>query len=102
LPGISEQQLSLILEKRAPERPSHCSDVICFSIIDWEFRYQRPQQPMSQFAANGHRVFYISTSRFLQPTGNPRFVVGKIKNNVYEVQLATDRRPDVYSEAIDA
>src|SRR6185295_19652051 len=25
-------------------------DVICFSIIDWDFRWQRPQQLLSQFA----------------------------------------------------
>src|SRR6185369_8130000 len=26
-------------------------DVVCFPIIDWDFRFQRPQQLMLQFAA---------------------------------------------------
>lgn len=34
-------------------------DVICLPIIDWDFRFQRPQQLMTQFAEHGHRVFYV-------------------------------------------
>ncbi len=34
-------------------------DVICFPIIDWEFRFQRPQQLMTQFAHHRHHVFYL-------------------------------------------
>ncbi len=37
-------------------------DLICFPIIDWEFRFQRPQQLMSQFARHGHRGFYLRTT----------------------------------------
>ena len=33
-------------------------DVICFPIIDWSFRFQRPQQVATQFARTGHRVFH--------------------------------------------
>ena len=61
-PRLAEAEKALQLDPVATGRRTH--DVICFSIIDWEFRYQRPQQLMSQFAAHGHRVFYISTSRF--------------------------------------
>ena len=47
-----------------PPAPSPArADVICFSIVDWNFRYQRPQQIISQFAAHGHRVFYIRLDR---------------------------------------
>jgi len=35
-------------------------DIICLPIIEWDFRYQRPQQLVSQFAADGHRCFYVS------------------------------------------
>ena len=34
-------------------------DVVCLSIIDWDFRFQRPQQLMVRFAAAGHRVLYV-------------------------------------------
>jgi GT2 family glycosyltransferase/glycosyltransferase involved in cell wall biosynthesis len=37
-------------------------DIICFPIIDWDFRYQRPQQLLSRLARKGHRVFYIQTT----------------------------------------
>jgi len=37
-------------------------DVILLSIINYDFRYQRPQHLASVFAKNGHRVFYINAN----------------------------------------
>jgi len=37
-------------------------DVIILSVIDYNFRYQRPQHFATRFAANGHRVFYINAN----------------------------------------
>lgn len=37
-------------------------DVIIFSVIDYDFRYQRPQHFAARFAENGHRVFYINAN----------------------------------------
>ena len=59
-------------------------DIVCFPIIEWDFRFQRPQQLLSRFAAAGHRVFYVS-QRFRQK-GAPFETVRKIEN-VYEVTL---------------
>ncbi|HET7451750.1 MAG TPA: glycosyltransferase, partial [Thermoanaerobaculia bacterium] len=59
-------------------------DVVCFPIIDWDFRFQRPQQLMSRFASAGHRVFYVS-HRFRQ-SGAAWEVVPKAEN-VFEVTL---------------
>jgi GT2 family glycosyltransferase len=101
LPRPPREQLEAILEKRPPAEALRRHDVICFSIIDWEFRYQRPQQIMSQFAAHGHRVFYISTSRFIPAEASQRVAVKQIKDNVYEVQLAVARMPDVYGDVIE-
>ena len=42
----------------APAQPGKF-DVICFAIHEWDFRWQRAQQLMSRFAADGHRVFFI-------------------------------------------
>lgn len=33
--------------------------VVCFPIIDWEMRIQRPQQLLARLAAKGQRVFYV-------------------------------------------
>lgn len=79
---------------RASETPAMSSprpDVICFSIVDWNFRYQRPQQIISQFAAHGHRVFYIRLDKVLPGHFSPRFSLSKLKENVYEVTLAALR-----------
>ncbi len=46
--------------------PDH-PDVVCFSIVEWEFLYQRPQQLLSRLADRGHRVFYVS--QFFDPGG---------------------------------
>lgn len=100
LPHPRPEDLSAVIEQHAPAQNLRRADIICFSIIDWETRYQRPQQIMSQFAAHGHRVFYLSTTRFLSPAATPRYAVRMIKENVYEVQLAAQRPPDVYGEAI--
>jgi hypothetical protein len=101
LPHLEMDELPAILDHEPPAAPRYRADVICFSIIDWEFRYQRPQQIMSQFAAHGHRVFYISTTRFRPDSAAPRVFVKAIKENVFEVQLAAERMPNVYNEVFE-
>ena len=76
------------------------ADVICFSIVDWNFRYQRPQQIISQFAAHGHRVFYIRLDGILPTYVEPRFSVNKLKENVYQVTLAAHRQTWINQEDI--
>ena len=76
------------------------ADVICFSIVDWNFRYQRPQQIVSQFAAHGHRVFYIRLDGILPTHVEPRFSVNKLKENVYQVTLAAHRQTWINQEDI--
>ena len=80
--------------------PSSLPDVICFSIIDWDFRYQRPQQIMSQFAAHGHRVFHIRLGTVLPAHSEPRFTISKLRENVYEVTLAAHRQIWINQEDI--
>jgi GT2 family glycosyltransferase/glycosyltransferase involved in cell wall biosynthesis len=101
LPQPREEELTAIVAKKSPSKPLHKHDVICFSIIDWDFRFQRPQQIMAQFAAHGHRVFYISTTRTLADDSVPRVTARLVRENVYEVQLAARWLPDVYGEAIE-
>ena len=74
-------------------------DVICFSIIDWSFRWQRPQQMLSQFADAGHRVFVFKTTEFLAPGPTP-FRTRQVRENVWEVTIAAPVGIDVYAGAI--
>ena len=68
-----------------PQRDRY--DVVILAIIDFDFRFQRPQQIAAEFARQGHRVFWISPTRFppgllaarlrsspaaREPVGNPR------------------------------
>ncbi|MEO8215487.1 MAG: glycosyltransferase [Acidobacteriota bacterium] len=83
---------------RGETRPAKY-DVICFSIIDWDFRWQRPQQVMSQFARQGHRIFYISTTRFPRGRRAP-YAIQSLRENVWEVQLASTRWVDPYAGSL--
>lgn len=42
------------------EKPYQKYDVLIFSVINYHFRYQRPQQIADHYAKRGHRVFYIN------------------------------------------
>lgn len=37
-------------------------DVIILSVIDYDFRHQRPQHFATRFAANGHRTYYVNAN----------------------------------------
>jgi GT2 family glycosyltransferase/SAM-dependent methyltransferase len=76
---------------------SNAYDVVCFPIIDWDFRFQRPQQLMSRFAVAGHRVFYIKPG--FRASGEPYRLEEKAAN-IYEVSL---RGPDrnLYRDHLD-
>lgn len=75
-------------------------DILSLSIIDWSVRGQRPQQIMSRLADAGHRVFYLSTSRFLPP-GERTFEATPLRENVWEIALAPPAPLDVYGGTID-
>ena len=78
---LMTQDLDLLIEMTAPTQKF---DVICFPIIEWNFRFQRPQQLMMQFAAAGHRIFYLQQSfRSVGPT----YQITQKATNVFEVSL---------------
>jgi GT2 family glycosyltransferase/glycosyltransferase involved in cell wall biosynthesis len=83
-----------------PRAPAGRCDVVIFSIIDWDFRFQRPQQIAAQLGQAGHRVFYLSTTRFLPPEG-PAWSLSWKAKNVVELSLRLRRRLDVYRGRLD-
>ncbi|HTY43276.1 MAG TPA: glycosyltransferase, partial [Thermoanaerobaculia bacterium] len=84
-----------------PMEPAGRVDTIVFSIIDWDFRFQRPQQLATQFGRHGHRVFYLSTSKFLNPAG-PAWDLARKAENVAELKLRSRRALDIYGGRLDA
>jgi GT2 family glycosyltransferase len=72
-----------------PRRP----DVVVLAIIDWDFRYQRPQQLASQFAENGHRCFYVSIKFH---NSGPLPEVAELAAGIYAVTLPGPVGMNVY------
>lgn len=84
-------------------------DILCFPVIDWRFRYQRPQQILSRLARRGHRVFYIETT--FTPTGSFPLVsaeaernlaVRPLAENVWSVTLTASSSLNLYKDAISS
>jgi len=80
----------------APVARENAFEVLCLPIIDWDFRFQRPQQLMSQFAAAGHRVFYVAQT--FREDSQP-YLLQRKAENVYEVSLRGPRC-NVYRDAL--
>jgi GT2 family glycosyltransferase len=77
-------------------------DLIFLANIDWHARYQRPQQMATQFARNGHRVFYVVASEILTSSGPQGFRASQVAPSIYEVQLSGARQVNRYSNIIDS
>lgn len=75
------------------------ADIIIFSVINYDFRYQRPQHFAARFAANGHRVFYInanfSTNDQMKEISDGLFVIdffSKRHSAIYETDWGQKMR----------
>jgi polysaccharide pyruvyl transferase CsaB len=77
-------------------------DVFIFSMIDFSFRYQRPQQLASYLSKKGHRVFYMNITQFLHPDNERDFEVKELGNNLWEVFLKSPRSLDIYGGNLDS
>jgi glycosyltransferase involved in cell wall biosynthesis len=65
-----------------------CPVILCFPIIDWAFRFQRPQQLMLQFAHAGCRVFYLSHQ--FRKSGEP-YLLRPLATDLWELSLLGPR-----------
>jgi len=59
-------------------------DIFILSIINWDFRYQRPQHIAKHLAKSGKRVFYFEMD--LEKNGSQ---IDKIDNNLYRVRVSS-------------
>ena len=67
--------------KHFPQLEYSKQDILFFSIIDYDFRFQRPQHLASLYAQNGHRVFYINVSHTAEDS------INEIKPNLFIVNI---------------
>ena len=73
-------------------------DILFFSVIDWHFRTQRPQQLATGFAKAGNRVFYFS-NHFIDsdvPGYEIELLDGSL--NIFQVKLFVKGAPAIYFE----
>ncbi|WP_409345578.1 glycosyltransferase [Paenibacillus sp. MBLB4367] len=82
-------------------------DVLRFPVINWSFRRQRPQQIASQFAENGHRVFYFSLDIHAMEQEDTtqeeiarQTTMSEIEPNVWEIKLCANNRLNVYRDSL--
>jgi GT2 family glycosyltransferase/glycosyltransferase involved in cell wall biosynthesis len=79
--------------------------IVCLPVIDWSFRFQRPQQLLTRLAARGYRVLYIEP----RLDGVPSAFKGEfldrwtwpITANVLGVKLPTKLDRDIYASELD-
>ena len=79
------------IESSYPDSISQKSyEIVCLPIIDWDFRFQRPQQLVRRFVQAGHRVYYVDLSlaetlalRNIEPGVVGVTLPGRIGTNVY-------------------
>ncbi len=93
--STNDKRLKLAIAERRKRTPFPY-DVICFPGIEWDFRWMRAQQLMSQFADQGHRVFFLSIGKVIPP-GGPAFSLNYLRENVWEVLLRLRQPVGVYS-----
>ena len=87
-----------IKESLKNEKPTRM-DIVYFSHIGWDYRYQRPHHLLSQFAKQGHRIFYIVP--ILEKLRNP-YELERISENIYPVEISSSRYFDIYKDKIDS
>ena len=73
-------------------------DIICFPVIDWDFRFQRPQQLLSQFARAGHRGYYLN----IKLTAERDVLTRDFGERLWEVFLPGDPRAVIYTDEYPA
>ncbi len=74
-------------------------DVVVFPVINWHFRFQRPQQLAAELGRLGSRVFYL-TIEFVDPAeGRPYLFWESPSSNVFLISLSCPLpHPSVYKQ----
>ncbi|KKQ71360.1 MAG: Glycosyl transferase family 2 [Candidatus Shapirobacteria bacterium GW2011_GWE1_38_92] len=77
------------------------ADILIFSVISWDLRFQRPQQLAQEFAKAGHRVFYIEHEFLSYSNSKSKFApiqVTKKGSNIYQITISASRELFIYQE----
>ncbi len=74
-------------------------DVVVFPVIDWDFRFQRPQHLAAGLAGEGRRIFYLATTFF--ESDRPSFrIEASPRDNLFLVRLGLPApHPNIYTSS---
>jgi GT2 family glycosyltransferase/glycosyltransferase involved in cell wall biosynthesis len=92
MPDVAD--LRSIAPRRTPDAQPRRQDIVILPIIDWHYRFQRPQQLAVQLAAAGHRVFYVRNVFHGECDASVRL----LQDRVFEVTLPSPRPVNIYTE----
>ena len=73
------------------------ADIIVLPIVEFDFRFQRPQQLAIELARRGHRVFWLTPARRLPPHSPLSYETVWLPKNLHAVRLQA-RPVDIYRE----
>jgi GT2 family glycosyltransferase/glycosyltransferase involved in cell wall biosynthesis len=71
-----------------------------FPVIDWSFRFQRPQHFARGLARQGYTVFYFTTSFYLSKI--PGYSISSIENNLFEIKLHLNHTVNIYKDNLNS
>ena len=78
--------------------------ILCFSTVDWDYLWHRPQAVMSRFAQDGYRILYVDTLGLRSPKiGDLPRIASRLRNRL-RVRSGGLRQPEagvfVYSPLV--
>lgn len=92
---------AFLAQRRSREKPPELphfegTDYFIWGVIDWHFRFQRPQHLASGLASKGYRVFVISPQ--IKNSPDSGFAVECLNSNLalFSIQLSGDSFPPIY------
>ena len=101
-PAASEE--TWLTSRKEPAAPLEYYAVLCLPIIEWQARFQRPQQLAAQLAAHGHPVFYLDPGSFVggvAPGSGVQPVVETLGDQLYLVRAGTSKQLSIYADILD-
>ena len=99
--GVSSKEVGNglgLLADSTPAAGGH--DVLICPVIDWHFRFQRPQHLALQLAKRGHRIFYLSSTFGVADAPDFRILESPAPN-VFLVRLCFEgTQPQIYQDLL--
>lgn len=84
--------------REAPPPPG-TFDVVCFPIIAWSFRFQRPQHLMRELGRREHRVFWVDPDAVKDGVGEG--LGAPLETHLFPVRIAGPRPRDPFRDTLE-